>query len=98
MISQCGIALFIFGNKKSNEEIIIADGMLMEFKIAKELKKIIIPVGSTGSAALKIYEEVKENITEYPYLGEYLNDLETETDWNKLIKLITKIINNLQII
>ena len=62
------------------------------------MKKIIIPVGSTGSAALKIYEEVKENITEYPYLGEYLNDLETETDWNKLIKLITKIIDNLQII
>ena len=98
MISQCGIALFIFGNKKSKEEIIIADGMLMEFKIAKELKKIIIPVGSTGSAALKIYEEVRENISEYPYLGEYLNDLAIETDWNKLIILISKIINNLQII
>ena len=72
--------------------------MLMEFNIAKEMKKIIIPVGSTGSAALKIYEEVKENITDYPYLGEYLNELAYETDWNKLIILISKIINNLQII
>lgn len=97
MISQAGIAIFIFGNKKVAEEIVIADGMLKEFEIAKEFKKFIIPVGVTGSATSKIFDEVKNNISDYPYLVEHLEDLATETDWMKIIKLISKIVSNLQI-
>lgn len=41
MIQQAGIAVFIFGNKKDeNGNIIEADGMIEEFQIAKEQKKL----------------------------------------------------------
>lgn len=98
MIGQSGIAVFIFGNKKENEKIVIADGMLEEFEIAKKYGKIIIPVGSTGAAATLIHEEVKANIEQYPYLECYLETLEKETDKSRLIETIYKIINSQRLI
>jgi hypothetical protein len=97
MIKNCGIAIFIFGNKVVNNEVVIADGMLEEFQIAKDRGKIIIPVGSTGGAAKNIYDEIKENIDNYPYLNDYLEDLGIESDPDKLIKLITTIVCELRI-
>src|SRR5262249_46072411 len=35
IVSQAGIALFLFGNKEDNGQIIPADGMLREFEIAR---------------------------------------------------------------
>lgn len=98
MISQAGIAVFIFGNKKVADKIVIADGMLKEFDIAKQLGKVIIPVGSTGGAASQIFDQVNESASDYPYLEGYLNDLATVTDKDKLVKLINEIIKRLQII
>jgi len=98
MIAQAGVAIFIFGNKKVNDEIQIADGMLKEFEIAKRMGKIIIPVGSTGGAAAQIHSMVKNNIGEYPYLEEYLDNLATETDYDKLVKLICGIIKKQQVV
>ena len=98
MIAQSGIAIFIFGNKKKSDTVVIADGMLQEFDIAKSLGKIIIPVGSTGGAAAIILNKVRDNIKEYPYLVEHLNDLANETDKDKLVKLISTIVTEQQII
>lgn len=99
MIDQAGIAIFIFGYKESkNGEIVIADGMLKEFEIAKNAGKVIIPVGSTGGSAAEIYKTVRQNIGDYPYLVNSIDDLGTETDVNKLIGLIIGIINKQQII
>ncbi|MPM91367.1 hypothetical protein SDC9_138495 [bioreactor metagenome] len=98
MIAQSGIAIFIFGNKKKSDTVVIADGMLQEFDIAKSLGKIIIPVGSTGGAAAIILNKVRDNIKDYPYLVEHLNNLATEIDKDKLVKLISTIVRKQQII
>lgn len=71
-----------------------ADGCIQEFEIAREKGNLIIPVGSTGYASRKIYEIVRESIDEYPYLSCYIEQLGTETDINKLVEIIVKIIRN----
>lgn len=98
MIKQAGIAVFIFGNKEESGDIIPADGMIKEFEIAKQMGKFIIPIGSTGGASAIIFDEVRSNITQYPYLKEYLNKLSGETDYEQLINLIVKIVKDQQII
>ncbi|MDK2933161.1 MAG: hypothetical protein PWP27_971 [Clostridiales bacterium] len=96
MISDSGIDIFIFGNKKEGDKTVIADGVLKEYKIAKERKKYIIPIGSTGYAAREIFEEVKTNIHEYPYIKDFLVDLENETDENNLVLVVLKIISEIK--
>lgn len=66
MIADAGIAIFIFGTKIDGDGIeIVSDGMLEEFKIAHALGCKIVPVGCSGGASKKIYEEIKINIDEY---------------------------------
>jgi hypothetical protein len=96
MIKQAGIAIFMFGNKMIDNDAVIADGVLKEYEIAKELQSAIIPIGSTGWAALKILDDVKKNIDHYPYLTAHVEDLNTCTEPEKLITLIRTIIGKLQ--
>lgn len=96
MIDNCGIALFIFGNKNTETGITNANGMIREFEIALEKKKYIIPIGSTGYAAKEIWLNVKENIESYPYLLKYIDMLEAETDVNKLLNLVIAIIKEIR--
>ena len=35
MISECGMALFLFGNKRKDGKIVLADGLEEEYKIAE---------------------------------------------------------------
>lgn len=93
IIKNIGITIFLFGNKEVNGEIKNADGCLEEFKIAKETGKIIIPIGSTGYAANQILTEIKNNIEKYTYLKKYVNDLETKTEKEEIIKIVLKIID-----
>lgn len=95
MISEVGITIFIFGNKKVGDKLEIAGGMLKEFDIAKEMKKYIIPVGSTGGASKQILDEVKKDIDTYFYLKDYIEVLESCIDINELIKTIIIIIQNI---
>lgn len=96
MIQQAGIAIFMFGNKASNTGTIIADGVLKEFKIAKESNKVIIPIGSTGWAASQILDDIKKNINDYPYLVDYIAELNTCVEPEKLINLIMEIIEKVK--
>lgn len=45
-----------------------------------------------------IFNEVKSNIARYPYLVEYLDGLTNETDPERLVDLIVKIIKSKQVI
>lgn len=95
ILEETGISIFIFGNKKDGSgSIVEADGCIQEFEIARAKGNIIIPVGSTGYAAKTIFERVKADATNYPYLSSYLSQLETETDIDKLIAIITDIIKS----
>lgn len=94
MISNTGIAIFLFGNKKDptdKSKIIDATGCWEEFIIAKENKNVIIPIGSTGFMARKILDEVKANMDNYEYLKNYIDILEKENDVNKLVKVVVTI-------
>ena len=92
IIEKCGIVIFIFGNKKDDGNKIIANGMLDEFEIAKVKKKIMIPIASTGDAALKIYEEMYKTKEDYSYLNNYWEALKNDTDVMRLIETIKNII------
>lgn len=62
MISYSGIAIFLFGNKLTNEEIVLSDGMKEEYEIAQSQGAFVVPVGATGYMAEKLWLELKENI------------------------------------
>lgn len=95
MISDTGVAIFMFGNKKdptNPSKIIDAPGCWQEFIVARDNKNVIIPIGSTGFMAKRILDEVKANIDDYNYLKKYIKTLETETDVDKIVEVVTTII------
>jgi hypothetical protein len=96
IIKETGVSIFLFGNKydKSSGQIIDSVGCFEEYEIAKNNKHIIIPIGSTGYAAKNIYDDVKKNIKDYPYLADIIDDLGTETDPIKISELVSKVIKN----
>ncbi|HEY3295660.1 MAG TPA: SIR2 family protein [bacterium] len=62
MISQAGFSIFLAGNKRdSKAQVIMADGVIEEFDIAKNqaFTAVPIPIGATGWAARKIWDEVR---------------------------------------
>ena len=94
MISDTGIAIFLCGNKKDpndSSKIIDAPGCWDEFRIARDNNNVIIPIGSTGFMAKKIFDEVRTNIEKYQYLEKYIGILETSTDVETLVKTVVTI-------
>ena len=65
MISQAGIAIFLFGNKLEDIAIREADGMKKEFDIAKSCQAVLIPVGASGYTSAKLWKELIEGYDEY---------------------------------
>lgn len=66
MISEAGIALFVFGNKKLPDgSIVEADGVTEEFKIASDLGLKVVPVGATGCTSLSLWKEVLDNFESF---------------------------------
>lgn len=90
MIKEAGVCVFIFGNKKTNDKIEIASGMLEEFQIAKDEGKIIIPIASTGFAAKNIFDQTKGE--GFDYLDRHRDILEEEKDCRKVFSKIDSII------
>ncbi len=63
MISQAGIAIFLFGNKVDKEtgKVVLSDGMREEFDIAKREGLLLVPIGATGSMADELWTEVNSS-------------------------------------
>jgi hypothetical protein len=57
LLSLPGIAVFLFGNKKIDGGIALADGLKKEFDISRELNVLTLPIGGTGSMAKILGEE-----------------------------------------
>lgn len=102
MISQSGVSIFVFGNKKNEKnEIIDAGGVIREFEISRENGNICIPIGITGFATSSIYEIIKaepqkyyENPEIFLPLIDQLADPKTTLDL--AIKEITKLLKQLE--
>lgn len=87
MISKANVSIFMYGSGNKNS------GMLEEYEISKQnINRIIIPIGSTGGTAKLIFDDVKKNITQYPYLEKYIGALEKESDPTTISKIIVSII------
>lgn len=67
MIANAQFVVFLSGNKlePGTGKTAIASGVLEEFEIAKRLGKYPIPVGATGHAAHRIWEEVNGSLDRF---------------------------------
>ncbi len=74
MISNAGIALFLFGNKLVGNKIVNSDGLFQEFEIACNQGVKVIPIGCTGYASGKLWEKVIDKIEDYYSNNQYLID------------------------
>lgn len=97
MLNHAGIALFVFGNKLSEDEVVLSNGMREEYEIAKSKGLFLIPVGATGYMAKQLWVEQNAEIQnsanmspEMKQLFEKLGDKKINIDG--LIDLIIKII------
>lgn len=101
MISKAGIAIFVFGNKKSeNGDIEDSKGMIEEFDICLENNVIPIPIGATGSVSKKLWEKVINEFNSYYPNNKDLNDAILELGKENLSKedLITNTIKAINIL
>jgi len=88
MISQCGISLFVFGNKKNGDNIIEANGVIREFEISKSYGNVCIPIGLTQYASKTIFEIISKEPEKYyeepdkviPFLQKLSDDTTTFTE------------------
>lgn len=71
MLMHAGVALFLFGNTKDSlGNIVLADGVEEEFRLAADQRLVVIPVGCTGSKAAELHKRVLDNFaTYYPASG-----------------------------
>lgn len=93
MISRCGIAIFLFGNKLTKAGIVHSTGMIEEFRIAMDCNIIAIPIGATGSAAEQLAKDYPKNL----YLYEKVKLLsESKANLNELIGPILDIIDDVK--
>ena len=61
MISCSGIAIFLFGNKLKDGEVVSSDGLIKEFEIARSIGLLLLPVGATEYATREIYTRLLED-------------------------------------
>lgn len=71
MISKAGIAVFVFGNKLVDGEIVNSNGMEQEFEICLKHNVIPIPIGATGYVSKALWGKVICDLQQY-----YPNDTE----------------------
>jgi hypothetical protein len=102
IISHAGICLFLFGNKDVGGNVVAAEGVMQEFEIAREQRAVVLPIGSTGSAAQALATRLLGDPKAFiPELGDdgpqLIGALAAPTnDLNSLIDPILDLVRRLQ--
>jgi len=106
ILSEAGIAIFLFGNKQDNDKIINADGLIKEFEIAHELGVKIIPIGMSGYVAEIILDNVLASFNEFYedesikdaliYLNKRNNSDGTVKEIDSIIEVIIELANKIR--
>jgi hypothetical protein len=65
MIAQAETAIFLFGNKLEDISVREADGMIIEFEIARSRGARLIAVGASGYVSAKLWRDVVNSYDEY---------------------------------
>lgn len=95
VIGGCGSAIFVFGDY--NQQLPNPNsGVQEEFEIAMDNHKTIIPVAYPGMRSEVIWNYIKNNITQFPYLEKNIASLTSECDTNKLAEIIVYILDSVQ--
>ena len=98
MINHAGIALFLFGNKSSEDKVVLSNGMREEYEIAKKIGLFLIPIGATGYMAEELWEEQNTEIQNSAAVSidmkQHFSKLgDSEATADELINSVTEIIN-----
>lgn len=95
VIKQCGSAIFVFGDEDKNA-LNTRSGVLEEFEIACKQHKIVIPIAYPGMISEEIWTNVKNRITQYPYLEKSIDLLKYGQSSESISKLIVHILDSVQ--
>lgn len=95
VISQCGTAIFVFGDMDGNS-VNKTSGVLEEFEIARNQHKTIIPILYPGMISENIWKEVKNNITQYPYLEGKIDFLTSSNQIDSLLDIVVEILESVE--
>lgn len=91
VISKCGAAIFVFGDRIPNTK----SGVEEEFDIACKQHKVIIPIAYPNMVSNDIWNKVSNNITSYPYLEGLINKLSSNEPLESLVKTIIHILDSI---
>ncbi|WP_434333529.1 hypothetical protein V2P58_04085 [Mycoplasma capricolum subsp. capricolum] len=92
MIEKCHVAIFVFGNKNSNN----AKGVMEEYQLIKQKGLTLLPIKFTGGSAEQIFDLEYPNSTKtVKNAFNLINNSSTE-HINKLVENILEVINLLQ--
>jgi hypothetical protein len=101
MISYSGIAIFLFGNKIKDGEIVSSDGLMKEFEIARSSGLLLLPVGATEYSTREIYTKLlKEGYFDStvfpPNARKYIDQLgDTKSDLETIKKALIDLLKSL---
>lgn len=93
VISQCGAAIFLFGEQDYARKA-GKSGVMEEFEIACQQHKTIIPIAYPGMVSEVIWQQVRKNLTQYPYLEGKVDMLISSYPLDKLSQLIVQILDS----
>ena len=96
LISNANSTVYMFGQHLKNGQPENSRGTLEEYKLAKSMKKIIIPLGVTGYSSREIFNDLKKNLICYPYLEQYIDVLENERNVDIISSCIISILNRVR--
>jgi hypothetical protein len=97
MIDYAGVALFMFGNKLSEGNIILSNGMREEYEIAREKGLFLIPIGATGYMAEQLWEKQNTELQKNTNISNEMKQLfaklgDSNINAAELIVLVNQII------
>lgn len=95
VIGQCGACIFVFGDSDRNA-INAKRGVLEEFEIACKQHKVVIPIAYPNMISEKIWQEVKSNLTRFPYLEGKIDYLTSTNPTTHVSELVTYILDSVQ--
>lgn len=93
MIENCGIAIFIFGNKEKEN---IASGVMDEYEISKKHGLVCLPIEHTGGASKKIYDNIIKEISDSNIINAInMANEQCDDDIDKFVKNIVNAVKML---
>lgn len=95
VIYSCGAAIFVFGDSDNNSAE-YKSGVMEEFAIAREQHKTIIPILYPGYVSETIWNIVRINLTEFPYLEGCLEHLQYNQSMSQICNTVIHILESVR--